>query len=169
VADSFYVPLGDGSWRATPHTAGPWDSRSQHGGPPSALLGRAMERCQPRADMMVARFTCEILRAIPVGDINVQARLARPGRNVELLEATASADGVEGGPRRGLAGAQDGQPGRAVPAPVTSRAAGRVADAAAGWLVGRVPLGHRVAGGPGQLQRAGPRYLVDADALSARA
>jgi len=95
VADSFYVPLGDGSWRATPHTAGPWDSRSQHGGPPSALLGRAMERCQPRADMMVARFTCEILRAIPVGDINVQARLARPGRNVELLEATASADGVE--------------------------------------------------------------------------
>jgi Acyl-CoA thioesterase N-terminal domain len=45
--------------------------------------------------MMITRFTCEILRAIPVGDISVQARLARPGRSVELLEATASADGRE--------------------------------------------------------------------------
>jgi hypothetical protein len=95
VADSFYVPLGDGLWRATPHAAGPWDIRSQHGGPPSALLGRAVQRCQPRADMMITRFTCEILRAIPVGDISVQARVARPGRRVELLEATASADGLE--------------------------------------------------------------------------
>jgi hypothetical protein len=95
VADSFYVPLGDGLWRATPHAAGPWDTGAQHGGPPSALLGRALQRYQPRADMMISRFTCEILRPIPVGDISVQARLARPGRNVELLEAIASADGLE--------------------------------------------------------------------------
>jgi Thioesterase-like superfamily len=95
VADSFYVPLGDGRWRATPHTAGPWEEGAQHGGPPSALLGRALQRCQPRADMMITRFTCEILRSIPVGDISIQTRLARPGRRVELLEATASADGRE--------------------------------------------------------------------------
>lgn len=82
-------------WRATAHTAGPWDSGAQHGGPPSALLGRAMLRCQPRPDMMIARFTCEILRSIPVGDITVAARVARPGRSVELLEATASAGGRE--------------------------------------------------------------------------
>jgi hypothetical protein len=45
--------------------------------------------------MMIARFTCEILRPIPVGEITVAARLARPGRSVELLEATATADGRE--------------------------------------------------------------------------
>jgi Thioesterase-like superfamily len=95
VPGSFYVPLGDGVWRATAHTAGPWDSGAQHGGPPSALLGRAMLRCQPRTDMMIARFTCEILRSIPVGEITVTARLARPGRSVELLEATARAGGRE--------------------------------------------------------------------------
>jgi hypothetical protein len=95
VADSFYVPLGDGLWRATRHTNGPWGPGAQHGGPPSALLGRAIQRCQPRAEMMITCFTCEILRAIPVGDIEVQARLVRPGRSVELLEATASADGRE--------------------------------------------------------------------------
>jgi hypothetical protein len=95
VPDSFYVPLGDDVWRATSHTAGPWDASAQHGGPPSALLGRVMLRCQPRPEMMITRFTCEILRSIPVGDISVAARVARPGRSVELLEATASADGRE--------------------------------------------------------------------------
>jgi hypothetical protein len=95
VADSFYVPLGDGRWQATVHTTGPWDARAQHGGPPSALLGRAMRECEPRADMMIARFTCEILRPIPVGEVSVAARVARPGRSVELLESTASAGGRE--------------------------------------------------------------------------
>jgi hypothetical protein len=95
VADSFYIPLGDGLWRATVHTTGPWDAGTQHGGPPSALLGRAIQGCQPREDMIIARFTCEILRPIPVGEISVAARLARPGRSVELLEATASAGGRE--------------------------------------------------------------------------
>ena len=95
MADTFYVPLGDDRWQATVHTTGPWDAGAQHGGPPSALLGRAMQRCQPREDMMTARFTCEILRPIPVGELTVQARLARPGRSVELLEATMTADGRE--------------------------------------------------------------------------
>ncbi|MBV9092346.1 MAG: thioesterase family protein [Streptosporangiaceae bacterium] len=95
MADSFYVPLGGDRWLATPHTTGPWDPAAQHGGPPCALLGRAVQRCAPRDDMIVARFTCEILRAIPVGELQVTARLARPGRSVELLEAVASAAGRE--------------------------------------------------------------------------
>jgi hypothetical protein len=93
VADSFYIPAGQDAWLATSHTTGPWDAGAQHGGPPSALLGRAIQRCKPRGDMIIARFTCEILGAIPVGEIRVRARLARPGRSVELLEAVASADG----------------------------------------------------------------------------
>ena len=95
MAESFYLPAGEDTWLATTHTTGPWDARAQHAGPPSALLGRAIQRCAPRADMMVTRFTCEILGAIPVGEIRVRARLARPGRSVELLEAVASADGRE--------------------------------------------------------------------------
>ena len=45
--------------------------------------------------MMITRVTCEILRPIPVGDITVAARVARPGHRVELLEATATAGGRE--------------------------------------------------------------------------
>ena len=93
MTGSFYVPLGGDRWRATVHTSGPWDARAQHGGPPSALLGRAIQHCSPRADMIVARFTCEILGAIPVGELEVSAQLTRAGRSVELLEAAARADG----------------------------------------------------------------------------
>jgi Acyl-CoA thioesterase C-terminal domain/Acyl-CoA thioesterase N-terminal domain len=95
MAESFYVPLTDRTWLATTHTAGPWDATAQHGGPPSALLAREIQRCSPRDEMVVTRFTCEILRAIPVGELRVEARLVRPGRSVELLEAVASADGRE--------------------------------------------------------------------------
>ena len=92
---SFFQPRSnDGSrWRATPHTAGPWDPGSQHGGPPSALLGRAVERCAPRDDLRVARVTVEILGAVPVGELDLAARVVRPGRSVELVEAVLSASG----------------------------------------------------------------------------
>jgi hypothetical protein len=54
-----------------------------------------MQRCEPRDDMIIARFTCEILSAIPVGEIGVQARLARPGRSVQLVEGVITAGGRE--------------------------------------------------------------------------
>jgi Thioesterase-like superfamily len=89
---AFYEPLGDGRFGATPHTRGPWDPAFQHAGPPAALLGRAMERCEPRDDFILARLTFEILRAIPVTDVAVSARVARPGRSVELLEGEVRVD-----------------------------------------------------------------------------
>ena len=91
--DSFYVPLADDRFRATVHTTGPWDARSQHGGPPSALLGRAVERCEPRDDTVVVRMTVELLGPVPVGELDLRVRVARPGRSVELLEAALSAGG----------------------------------------------------------------------------
>ena len=119
MADSFYIPLGDGKWLATAHTTGPWDATAQHGGPPSALLSRTMQRCEPRDDMIVARFTCEILSAIPVGEISVQARLARPGRSVQLLEGVISAGGREVAAARAwrVLRAQSPSAGPALPSP----------------------------------------------------
>lgn len=95
MADAFYLPLGGERWRATFHTTGPWDARFQHGGPPSALLGRAVERCSPREDMLVGRITVDILGAIPVGDLELRSRVLRPGRSVELVEAALTAGGRE--------------------------------------------------------------------------
>lgn len=90
---AFYEDLGDGRFASTVHTTGPWDERFQHAGPPSALLGRAVEGCSPREDMLVARVTVEILGAIPVAALRVTARVLRPGRSVELVEAVLSHEG----------------------------------------------------------------------------
>ena len=67
--------------------------RSQHAGPPAALLGRALERCEPREGTLLARITFEILGPVPVAEVEVESRVVRPGRTVELLEATLSAGG----------------------------------------------------------------------------
>lgn len=90
MSDSFYVPRGDGVFRSTTWTTGPWGPDAQHAGPPAALLGRAIEATAPDA-AHVARVTCEILRPVPIEELTVQARVARPGRSVALIEAEARA------------------------------------------------------------------------------
>ena len=56
-------------------------------------MGRAIQHCAPRDEMIVSRFTCEILGAIPVGELEVTARVVRPGRSVELIEAATRVGG----------------------------------------------------------------------------
>ncbi|MDQ3790763.1 MAG: thioesterase family protein [Actinomycetota bacterium] len=89
----FYEPLGGGRFRSTVHTTGPWSAHSQHLGPPSALLVRAMERLPSAVPMSIARVTVEILGPVPVAELSVTAVVDRPGRSVELLSAELSADG----------------------------------------------------------------------------
>jgi hypothetical protein len=93
VTDAFYSVDGD---RATPTelTRGPWDPNAQHAGPPSALLARAIELCEPREDMRVGRVTVEILAPVPIAPLTLSAAVVRPGRGVEMLEASLA--GPEG-------------------------------------------------------------------------
>ncbi|MSO42484.1 MAG: thioesterase family protein [Solirubrobacterales bacterium] len=93
MAEAFYERDGDG-FVAAELTRGPWDSGAQHFGPPAALIGREIERLGggrvgdqgPHAQ--VGRITYELLRPIPIGRLSVSARLVRPGRSVELIEAS---------------------------------------------------------------------------------
>lgn len=87
MADAFYVPLGDDRFRATTHTTGPWSADSQHFGPPSALLVRALENVESAHPAQLARVTVDILGPAPVAELTVRARIERPGRSVELLQA----------------------------------------------------------------------------------
>lgn len=76
-------------------TAGPWSPEAQHGGPPSALAARAIERHEPDARQRLARVCVDILRPIPVRPLDVTTRTVRPGRRVTLVEAVVEADGQE--------------------------------------------------------------------------
>ncbi len=93
MPDCFYTELGDGRFASSAWTTGPWDAGSQHGGPPSALLARAIERHRPRSDMQVGRVTVEILRPVPIAPVDVEVELLRPGRSVELVGASMTAGG----------------------------------------------------------------------------
>jgi Thioesterase-like superfamily len=90
VPPPFFEPDG-ATFVPTASTRGPWDPDAQHAGPPAALLGRAIERCEPRDGMRVGRITCEILGPVPLEPLTVEASVVRPGRSVELLEASLSA------------------------------------------------------------------------------
>jgi hypothetical protein len=91
--DAFFEPDGD-RFVPTELTRGPWDPDAQHAGPPSALLGRAIERCGEPEGLQVGRITLEILGPVPLEPLSVEASIARPGRSVELVEASLS--GPEG-------------------------------------------------------------------------
>lgn len=90
---AFFIALGDGRYRATERTSGPWDPRHQHAGPPSALLTGLLERTRPRPEMVLARVTVEILGAIGIGEVEATTEVERPGRSVELLAGELRAGG----------------------------------------------------------------------------
>lgn len=89
---AFYEPDGAG-FVATELTRGPWDPGAQHAGPPAALIGRALEALPEAEDFQVCRVTFEILRSIPIAPVEVEARIVRPGRRVQMLEAELRVDG----------------------------------------------------------------------------
>jgi Acyl-CoA thioesterase N-terminal domain/Acyl-CoA thioesterase C-terminal domain len=80
---------------ATAATAGPWSPQAQHGGPPSALAARAIERHEPDGGQRLSRVTVDILRPVPVGKVSLRVQTVRPGRRVTLLNAVMEADGQE--------------------------------------------------------------------------
>ncbi len=83
----FYHPLGGDVFASTPATAGPWSPRAQHGGPPAALLGRALERIDEGTPRVIGRFTMDLLGPVPVGTVSVTSSVPRPGRTVSLRQA----------------------------------------------------------------------------------
>ena len=92
-AKAFYTQTGSDVFDSSPLTAGPWSPLAQHGGPPSALLARQIERHQPRPDHRLARVTVDILRPVPVAPLQITVESLHKGKRVELLQATAQADG----------------------------------------------------------------------------
>lgn len=86
MADAFFVRDGD-RFVPTEWARGPWAADAQHAGPPSALIGRAIDALEPAGELQLARFTLEILRPIPIAPLVVTASVARPGRRVQLAEA----------------------------------------------------------------------------------
>lgn len=91
--EPFYRQVDEHRFDSLPGTAGPWSAAAQHAGPPAALLARAMERHEPAPGTRLADVRLDILGPIPVAPLDLDVRVLRGGRSMQLLEATASVDG----------------------------------------------------------------------------
>jgi hypothetical protein len=87
----FYERVGD-SFIPTEYTIGPWSRESQHGGPPAALLGRCIEE-EAGPNKQIGRITFDILRPIPLGQLEIEVTVVRPGRKVALIDGSISIGG----------------------------------------------------------------------------
>lgn len=100
-ATSLFEQLDDDRFRATELSRGPWDPDALHGGPPAALVAGALEHAVATfardeltaddgstVDFFPARFTAELLRPVPLGELVVSTTLRRPGRKVCIADAT---------------------------------------------------------------------------------
>jgi len=96
MSESIFLPeerwQGGERVRPTEHARGPWDPRALHGGAPAALITAAFERLEPGAHLRVARLGFEFLRPIPLASLTLSVEIVRPGRRVQELAGTLSAD-----------------------------------------------------------------------------
>lgn len=76
-------------------TRGPWRPDAQHGGPPSALLGRAVESEALQRDGTVARIGIELVRPVPLAPLRAVARAEPVSRRVTHVDAELRTDGGE--------------------------------------------------------------------------
>lgn len=86
--------------------------------------------------MMVARMTVELLGPVPVGELELNARVVRPGRSVELVEAVLAAGGrvvARASAWRVLRTAEAAGQEGAKPAPLPAEA---LTDTPQGWVDG---------------------------------
>jgi hypothetical protein len=105
VTDSYYElidaddPLGE-KFTATDLVRSTWAAAMQHGGPVSALLVRALERCAQRDDTRLSRVVIDLLGPVPAeGDMWVRSQRQRSGKQIELVGAEMLAPGPDGQPR----------------------------------------------------------------------
>jgi Thioesterase-like superfamily len=94
VGPALYA-VSEGRFIPSDLTVGPWSDQAQHGGPVAALLARTIESVPSDVPVQTVRLTIELMRPIPLTPLTTAASVLRPGKRVQLTEATLMADGAE--------------------------------------------------------------------------
>ena len=87
----YFERLGEGRFRATEEVSGAWRIEEQHIAPALGLLAHEVLRdhAARREDrLQLSRLSYDLLGTVPVADMEVTLDVVRPGRTIELVEAT---------------------------------------------------------------------------------
>ena len=87
-----FIARGDGWYDPTIHVQGAWNDNEQHLAASAGLIVHAISQHEPRPEMQLARVTFDVYGFIPLRPTHVRVRTIRPGRTIELLEATFTVD-----------------------------------------------------------------------------
>lgn len=90
-----YFYLNGDTVVATPHGAGPWDPSMLHGGAPTALITSIVDALPSEVPMRLTRLTVDLQRPVPVGELTLETRSTRQGRNIQTFEVILSAKGKQ--------------------------------------------------------------------------
>ncbi len=93
---SAYELLESGCYHSSLLTRGPWHPAHQHGGPPIALVCRAIELAAIEHGLThIARLTANLIRPVPIGELAIELAADYVGRNAGHFSANLMAGGKE--------------------------------------------------------------------------
>jgi len=95
VSKAIFEPCGENCYLPTEAALSPWSDQALHGSPPTMLLAREIERFPADQEMMVTRLSVELMRPVGQVPLTISCKLIRPGRKVQLLEASLWRDDQE--------------------------------------------------------------------------
>lgn len=91
--NAYFERLGEGVFRPTGLVQGAWNTSEQHIAPVLGLIAHVLEadhRSRQGEAMQLGRVSFDILGVLPMEEVRVETRVLRPGRTIELAEATLS-------------------------------------------------------------------------------
>lgn len=80
---------------ARSYAAGPWDLSMQHGSAPTAFAVWAAEQVPTPAPMHIARVTMDLMRPVPLGELDYKVTVLRSGRKIQLINVSLHAGSHE--------------------------------------------------------------------------
>ncbi|WP_327143637.1 thioesterase family protein [Nocardia sp. NBC_01327] len=93
---SYFQRVGAHSFAPTVHARGAWAVDEQHFSPLGGLIVHEIERARARerrADLMISRIGFDILGRNTFEEFDIHVETVRPGRTIELVEATVTIAG----------------------------------------------------------------------------
>ncbi|MFC9927783.1 thioesterase family protein [Streptomyces sp. NPDC127190] len=95
--DAYYERIDEHRFKPTEHASGAWDTSEQHFSPLGGLVAHAIEghlAARPGGEgLAVSRIGYDILGRLALDECEVRVETVRPGRTIELLEATVDIAG----------------------------------------------------------------------------
>jgi hypothetical protein len=93
---SAYTRLDGACYRSSSLTRGPWHPDHQHAGPPIALVARAIEEeALTHGLSHLSRLTANLLRPVPIADVELEVTTDYVGRNAGHFSARLKAGDKE--------------------------------------------------------------------------